>query len=370
MIKDFLRTWRYRAPAWGWRAAHAAHLVQPPPEPVAFVTENADWAIRRVGEYICDGVNRERPGLMTMTTRPDRLADRVVHFGSQYMWLVWGRHMARSNRYAVSFFHGKPEDGPEVAAHIGRFLESVPRLDRIIASAGIVEARLKSWGVPEEKIVRIPIGVDTGLFVPPSADERLAARAALGFSPEQVVIGSFQKDGVGWGDGMEPKLIKGPDVFLEAIDRLRGQIPVAVLLTGPARGFVKAGLERMGVPYRHTYVKAYEDLTSCYHALDIYFVTSREEGGPMGLMESMASHVPVVSTPVGMAPDLLIDGITGGLVDAVDARAVADSALKLLALPEGGRELRAKALDAVQCCAWPVVARSHLELVYGPLSTR
>jgi glycosyltransferase involved in cell wall biosynthesis len=313
------------------------------------------------------GANALRPATVALTFRPERLTRRVVHFGSQYMWLAWGRHMAQSNRFAVSFFHGKPEDGPEVAAHIEAMLASVPRLSKIIASAGIVERRLLGWGVPAGKVVRIPIGVDTELFVPPTAEQRQHARAALGFADDAVVIGSFQKDGVGWGDGMEPKLIKGPDVFLAAIDRLRRDIPVAVLLTGPARGYVKQGLETMGVPYRHTYVKAYEELRSCYHALDLYFVTSREEGGPMGLMESMASFVPVVSTPVGMAPDLLVDGVSGGLTQDIDASEIAARALSILAMPDEARGLRTAALASVQVAAWPMVAKAHLEKVYLPL---
>ncbi len=37
--------------------------------------------------------------------------------------------------------------------------------------------------------------------------------------------GSFQKDGVGFGDGLEPKAIKGPDVLVEALDGARREIP-------------------------------------------------------------------------------------------------------------------------------------------------
>ena len=30
---------------------------------------------------------------------------------------------------------------------------------------------------------------------------------------DKIIIGSFQKDGVGWEEGNEPKLIKGPDIL-------------------------------------------------------------------------------------------------------------------------------------------------------------
>jgi glycosyltransferase involved in cell wall biosynthesis len=167
---------------------------------------------------------------------------------------------------------------------------------------------------------------------------------------------------------MEPKLIKGPDLLLDAVERLRGDLPVVVMLTGPARGYVKQGLERLGVPYIHRYVQSHADLVECYHALDLYFVSSREEGGPMGLMESMASGVPVVATPVGMAPDLIVDGISGGLADTCSGEEIAHKARTLVALPTADLAmLRQRAREAVMVADWSVVGRDHWLKVYQPL---
>lgn len=368
MLKDWLRPWRFRASSWPWRIAAATGQYRGDGPPVAFVIENADWAIRWVGEHVRDEIEAFYPGTIATTTEPQRLAHRVVHFGSQYMWLAWGRHMSRSNRYVTSFFHGKPEDGPEVAHHIDEFLRSVPRLARIVTGAGLIEQRLLEWGVPQQKLVRIPIGVDTRLFVPPTEEQRRAARSRLGIAGNAIVIGSFQKDGVGWGDGMEPKLIKGPDIFIEALARMQRELPVVAMLTGPARGFVKQGLERLGIPFVHRYVQSHRELVECYHALDLYFVTSREEGGPMGLMESMASGVPVVSTRVGMAPDLIQDQMSGGLAPPEDADMLAAKALGLLSLSDdAAAQLRILAHEAVQVCDWRIVGRRHFHEVYKPL---
>jgi glycosyltransferase involved in cell wall biosynthesis len=366
-LKDALRPVRARAACLPWRGLGALDLYRPAVPPVAFVAERADWAIRWVAEHICAEIERLAPGTIAVTTRPARLIDRVVHFGSQYMWLAWGSAMGRSNRYVTSFFHGKREDGPAIARHIDAFLAGVPQLDRIVTGAGIVERRLLDWGVPREKVVRIPIGVDTELFVPPREEERRAARAAFGIADEQVAVGSFQKDGVGWGDGMEPKLIKGPDIFLEVVERLRSEIPLFVVLTGPARGYVKRGLERLDVPYAHVYVDGHDKLVPCYHALDLYFVTSREEGGPMALIEGMASGVPVVSTAVGMAPDLVRNGITGGLVEPEDIEEFCTASLAILNSTDRSAALRAAAREAVKMCDWRIVGRDHLEKVYRPL---
>jgi glycosyltransferase involved in cell wall biosynthesis len=279
----------------------------------------------------------------------------------------WGPYLSPRCRFVSTFLHGKPEDGPEVARHIDRFLAALPRLDRVICSASLVRDRLLSWGAPAEKLVVIPIGVETRRFLPPSPAERAAARARFGVPEGRVVIGSFQKDGQGWGDGDEPKMIKGPDVFVDAVAELARELPVFVLLTGPARGYVKRRLAAAGVPFAHHYADDRDDLAKCYHALDLYLVTSREEGGPMALMESMSAHVPVVSTRVGMAPDLITDGVSGALVEAGNAAAVAAAARTLLALPDGGQALRIAAREAVQVADWSVVGRRQLEEVWRPL---
>lgn len=370
MIVEQLRYIRHASRARPWRLAAKAGLVSGDQHPVQFVIENADWAIRWVGENIRDAIEPTAPGLIATTTDPYRHTNRVVHYGSQYMWLAWAPHVSSSNQFVTSFFHGKREDGAAVSRHIDQFLSSVPRLSKVVTASSLIEQRLIGWGVPTEKIERIPIGVDTTLFRPPSDAQRDAARTAHEISPDAIVIGSFQKDGVGWGDGMEPKRIKGPDIFLDVIADLKRDVPVHVFLTGPARGYVKKGLEDMGVPFTHVYADSHADLTVCYHALDLYLVTSREEGGPMGLMESMASGVPVVSSLVGMAPDLIEPNVTGGLVAPEDVEAFSRQARDILALPDRAMTLRDRACQAVKVADWQVVGTQHHERVYRPLLDR
>ena len=54
-------------------------------------------------------------------------------------------------------------------------------------------------------------------------------------------------------EGFEPKLLKGPDTSRRRRRRdCARRSPISrVLLTGPARGYVRGELERLGVPYRH-----------------------------------------------------------------------------------------------------------------------
>jgi glycosyltransferase involved in cell wall biosynthesis len=335
--------------------------------PVGFVIERADWAIRWYGTFIAEVANKIAPDTAWVTTNPAAVTRGIVSFGSQYQWLDWAPHVPAACRTVSTFFHGKPEDGPAVARHIDRFLAALPKLDRVVCSASLVRDRLLHWGAPPEKLTVIPIGCETDRFLPATPAEKLEARRRFGVPDGAIVVGSFQKDGEGWGEGMVPKLIKGPDAFVEAVRRLAKDLPIFALITGPARGYVKQGLEANGIPYAHHYAVDREDLARCYRALDLYLISSREEGGPMALMESMSSHVPVVSTRVGMSPDLIEDGVSGALVEVDDIDALVARARDLLAAPDGGMALKHAARAAVGVADWRVVGRRYLEEVWRPL---
>src|SRR4029077_10016651 len=92
-----------------------------------------------------------------------------------------------------------------------------------------------------------------------------------------------------------------------------------VLITGPARGYVAAGLERLGVPFRHLLLPDLDGVARAYRAIDVCLVTSRDEGGPKAALESMASGVPLVTTRVGQAADLVRDGVNGWLCEGEGA---------------------------------------------------
>ena len=118
---------------------------------------------------------------------------------------------------------------------------------------------------------------------------------------------------------MDPKLIKGPDVFINCMNLLKSKIPhLQVLLTGPSRGDVKKKLNELKIPYQHHYIKSYQDIQKFYHALDLYIIPSREEGGPRAQLESMACGIPLVTTNVGMSIDLVEHQVNGWKVDVED----------------------------------------------------
>ena len=243
------------------------------------------------------------------------------HFGA-----LRPRWFESSHRLGLSYFHGRPgtPGHPEFDAVLARLRRYARRVDRIQVTHAEMHELVASAGVDEAKIFRIPIGVELERFPLADPDARVAARQKAGLPSTGFVVGSFQKDGVGWTDGLEPKLIKGPDVLVATLERVHEVIPeLVVLLTGPARGYVRRELEQRGIPCQHLLLPSRDELAHAYHALDVYLVTSRQEGGPKATFEATAAGVPLVTTRVGQAQELLADGEDALLAEVDDVSALA-----------------------------------------------
>ena len=129
------------------------------------------------------------------------------------MWTSWCDYILTSNTVIVSYFHGKPEDDDFTKNHIQKLLSSQNKINLIITSSMKNKKRLINWGICKDKILIIPIGVNTKLYkkFKPKVKNKILNKYKL--PKDRIIIGSFQKDGVGWGEGLKPKLIKGPDLL-------------------------------------------------------------------------------------------------------------------------------------------------------------
>lgn len=278
------------------------------------------------------------------------VSNQSIFHLSQFTLLLhdFERH---GNHLGFSYFHGRPGTPgmPEFDACFDTMRRRHEEIDRVQVTNRAMEELVLETGMAAEKIHRIPIGIDVEVFPLRSPTGVVDARRALGLPESAFVVGSFQKDGVGWGEGLEPKLIKGPDVLVAVAERLRERIPeVVFLLTGPSRGYVKAGLERVGVSYRHVLLPDVDAVAQAYEAIDVCLVTSRDEGGPRAVLEAMATGVPLVTTRVGQGADLVRHGENGWMVDVEDVERIAMWAVHVADAPatELERILRAGRMTA------------------------
>ena len=248
--------------------------------------------------------------------------NQSIYYTSRYdVLLDWKKP---NNRIAFPYYHGDPSSNIEFKTVFDSLCSHHEDIFRIQVTNTNMEQKILNSGINSEKVFRIPIGINLDYFNWTTPELCYIARKKLGIPQSAVVIGSFQKDGNGWGQGLDPKLIKGPDILLKTIKILKPKVSeLFILLTGPARGYVKNGLNGLGVPYKHKFLTDYSDIGFYYNALDLYIITSREEGGPKALLESMSSGIPLITTKVGQAIDLVNHGINGWMDDTWSAEGLA-----------------------------------------------
>jgi len=288
------------------------------------VGEGARWVIDQ--ELLALGRIARQLGVRTADRRLLGTARGQAAFFGSHFTLLREPWRPLPHRLGAAYFHGRPGTPgmPEFDEPYRVLCAHHRELQRIQVSHSELEAILLESGIEPSKVFRIPIGLEAAYFRPPTSEQRLEARRALGLPESAFVVGSFQKDGVGWGEGSTPKLVKGPDVLVDALALARRDVPeLHVLLTGPARGYVRARLAETRIPHVHTLVERYDDVGRLYHALDAYLVSSRQEGGPKAVLESMASAVPLVTTRVGQAMDLVRHGENAYMVEPEDTDGLA-----------------------------------------------
>ncbi|MGH1351936.1 MAG: glycosyltransferase family 4 protein [Methyloligellaceae bacterium] len=342
------------------------HLFVESSQPMLhYVVPQNGWSSDWTGYYITRRM--QKLGMKAqLSDKPPRVKGDIVHFADTASLL---HHIgSRSNDHnwlVATIFHGDDTDEfPEIEEVI-KYSED---LNRVVVTNEVMFKRFTEWGVREDKLIFIPLGVDLNSFFPASVEERASLRQKFAIPEEAFCIGSFQKDGLGWGDGDQPDFAKGPDVFLEAVDKLSGKISnLHVLLTGPARGYVKQGLDRIGVSYSHHMIDPYQEIRDCYACLDSYVITSREDGGPNALLESMACGVPVVSTRMGMAADVIEDPLNGLLADVEDSNGIANKVLEIFGDEDLVSKLAVMGVDTAHEYDWSTISALYFEHVYAPL---
>jgi phosphatidylinositol alpha-1,6-mannosyltransferase len=179
------------------------------------------------------------------------------------------------------------------------------------------------------RMVQLTPGVDDQAFRPGAGGADVRRRYGLGDRPVVVCVSRMVAR-------------KGQDVLVRALPRIRREVPDAALLLvgdGPHRRHVERLVERLGlardvvltgrVPWAQT--PAY------YDAGDVFCMPTRTRRGglepeALGIcyLEAAATGLPVVAGDSGGAPDAVLDGENGYVVDGRDVAAVADRCVRLL----------------------------------------
>jgi glycosyltransferase involved in cell wall biosynthesis len=195
----------------------------------------------------------------------------------------------------------------------------------IVVPSKFAETSLVRMGVPAGKIHRIPSGAETGLFSTPlSSRESNEIRQTNGFRDNDLLLCYLGP----------ASSLRGCDTALEALHTLRRAFFNAKLLI-LARGggpLCKSARKISGIKVIERILEP-RSVARLLMACDIVVLPFRfwpVNECPVSLLEGMAAGKPVVTTPVGFVPDVIVDGVNGYLIRPGDARALA-AKLQILA---------------------------------------
>lgn len=128
--------------------------------------------------------------------------------------------------------------------------------------------------------------------------------------------------------------VKGPDILIRAIPSVLREVPAArFVMAGDGESGPYAALAaQLGVSKAVDFVGWVDDVAKVewLERSSLYVQPSRGEGMPMGLLEAMATGVPVVATAVGGTPEVVEDGVDGFLVPVESPDELASRIVELL----------------------------------------
>ncbi|MGW6334981.1 glycosyltransferase family 4 protein [Nocardia rhamnosiphila] len=192
---------------------------------------------------------------------------------------------------------------------------------------------------PDAALEYLPPGVDTETFRPdPAARAELRKRYGLGDRPTVLCLSR-----------LVPR--KGQDVLLVAMHRIKERIPGAVLViagSGPYEDRLRGFADALGLADDVVFtgrVPAAE--LAAHHTLaDVFAMPARTRGAGLDVeglgivyLEASATGVPVVAGTSGGAPETVLDGKTGRVVDGRRADHVADAIADILADRDAAAEM-------------------------------
>ncbi len=279
-------------------------------------------------------------------------------------WIALGLQKRLGIPYAC-YVHGEEiavyRQSRELSWMARRVLRSASRV--IVNSHNTLTQLREAWPESASRAVVIHPGVDTSVYVPADRDDE--QRSELGWSGKKVVltVGRLQRR-------------KGHDKMIEAIAEITRAIPdflYAVVGAGEERPRLERIAQEHGVADRVQFCGEVTDarLVQYFQQCDLFALPNRTvngdfEGFGMVLVEAQSCGKPALSGDSGGAPETLIDGETGVVVDCREAGNIAAAVTEMLNDPERlsavGAAARRRAVEVFDWARLANDAESFLKL--------
>lgn len=242
---------------------------------------------------------------------------------------------------------------------------SITRASRIVAVSPALRDAATKAGLPQDQVQYLPNGVDVTRFCPvdPSARDDIRRRLRIPVDTHAILfVGFFSHE-------------KGPHRLFAAWRGLPAELRHASTLvfvgqTTLPHGEVDPDLveeirrEAAFVGATPIFVERTHEIEEYYRAADLFVLASTREGCPVALLEAMASGLPVISTLLPGATDMIVDeGVNGRLVPAGDVDRLREALVQMLTDKDSARRMGDRARETAQrAFSVDQTAQAYLEI--------
>ena len=229
-----------------------------------------------------------------------------------------------------------------------RFMIGGLRFRRYVALSDRVIVDLQRfYGVPRDRIVLIPNGVNLDRFRP-DPDDRDEIRREVGLPVDKSVLlfvgHEFDR--------------KGLQHVIDGLARPGLENATLLVVGAGASEPFEQQAKRLGVAARVVFLGARHDLPRLYRAADAFVFPTAYESFSLTCMEALACGLPVFATLVGGIEDYLEDGVNGHAIEP-DGANIAATLAPVLADPARHGRLRQGAIETARHYGWPAIAARY-----------
>jgi len=304
-----------------------------------------DWSFERA---VCGELARRR---FDLVQSHERIACCDVYRAGDGVHAEWLAQRSRvQSPLAALATRASPHHRYLLAAE--RRLFTAARLKAVICNSDMVKKEIsKRFATPVEKLVLIRNAVDSVVFHPGLKREmRPAVRQQLGIPNEANVV-------LHVGSGFERK---GLAALLEALARVKRAAWLIVAGRDRHAPRYVEQARRLGIGDRVRFTGSVSDVRPYYAAADSFALATLYDPFPNAALEAMACGLPVLTTTRCGAAEILREGVTGFVRDALDVAGLGEALSRLD--PETSARLGANAREAVTPFTPQRMAHEYLEL--------
>jgi glycosyltransferase involved in cell wall biosynthesis len=195
--------------------------------------------------------------------------------------------------------------------------------EHIVAVSSPIAKKLAAWKMLRAKVTVINNGIDVRKYQQADAqNDKTELRCALGLKKDSRLIGTIGR----------LCLQKSQDTFIAAASIAAQKNPnleFMIVGEGERRTHLEEQITALNLGDKIHLTGFRKDVLDILKLMDVFVLTSLDEGLPIVVLEAMSLGVPIISTPVGEIPHILQDKDSGVLVEPGNARGFAE-AIQLL----------------------------------------